>query len=232
MPAPLRILSIDWDYFFPDSQPYDMGHSENHSMILANVLWHNRTAAHNLITQEPLLETYIPTIPTKFWDIITNKPIVTVAESHLRIWELIQKKFACQVTSLDAHHDCGYKKLQDYVDCSNWAAWGLEFKYIGRLDLHYPAWRRAAGEGRRQAKPTSVSYKLPAPAPYDHIFICRSGAWTPPWFDQTFLNFVRVPNTPTFLDDMIPRMSMEDALKARKENQAMWKKSLEINVTH
>jgi hypothetical protein len=29
----MKILSIDWDWFYPDSMPYDWGHNEENAMI-------------------------------------------------------------------------------------------------------------------------------------------------------------------------------------------------------
>jgi hypothetical protein len=195
--GPTRILSIDWDYFFPNGEPYDMGHSENHSETLAQVLWANRTSFKNILTGEDLLDAYVPTIPRGFWKkVLKSKVPVYVAESHFRMWDLIENEMFAQVTSLDAHHDCGYKKMDPdklCVDCSNWAAIGKQLARIGRMDLVYPAWREKAPEGNlkgRTYNPTSIRYTLPDVAEYDKIFICRSGAWTPPWHDAAFEKFV------------------------------------------
>jgi hypothetical protein len=225
---PKRVLSIDWDYFFPDSRPYDMGHSECHGQMLRDILWNTRASSVNLSTGEPLLETYVPVIPKDFWSLVIGKPgKVYVADSHFKIWAALEPWFLSQVTSLDAHHDCGYRlQKEPYVDCSNWGFWGRRTGQIGRLDLWYPEWRRTNPEGfcgrKREYKPTTTSYGLPAPAEYDIVFICRSGAWTPPWWDSEFLKFTQGPGSwevnPTFLETVETRgISMEQARAAREQ---------------
>lgn len=213
----MRILSIDWDYFYPDSAPYDMGHNENHSPTLSMILWHTRTNSHNLLTGEPLLDAYVPTVPEDFWSkVLKNKPTILVADSHFRIWDnLLSENFNTVVTSIDAHHDCGYGPLGNRLDCGNWAAHAIKLYRIKELHIHYPAWRRTIKEPRRKVAPTSVSYTLPEPAKYDRIFMCRSGTWTTPWHDEQFLKLIENSKCPvTFLEELPPRMSLTEAQTA------------------
>jgi hypothetical protein len=193
----MRLLSIDWDYFYSDSLPYDMGHNEAYSGILANLLWTTRCNSVNLFTHESLMDAYVPSVPRGFWGkVLKNKPVIYMAESHKEIWDLLESEI--QVVSLDAHHDCGYcpiDKKSLCVDCSNWGAVGRMLGRIGSMDLYYPTWRKDTPEGflhgRKVYKPSSISYGLPSPAEYDKVFVCRSGAWTPPWHDAAFDRFVR-----------------------------------------
>lgn len=232
-----RILSIDWDYFFPNSEPYDMGHSEHHGTELATLLWMNRAHCKNILTGENLLTTYVPTIPSDFWKkILKNKPTIYLAESHYRIWPLIENEMFAQVTSLDAHHDCGYKTLNMnklYVDCSNWAAVGMKLARIGRMDLYYPSWRIIGSEGSIKGighHPTSTKHGLPEPAKYTKIFVCRSGAWTPPWWDQTFQNFIRESECPVeSLESVDPRgISLEEAKALAEDTKQTIKQLQEV----
>ena len=224
-----RILSIDWDYFFPDSMPYDMGHSERHGPLMQEILWSTRAASHHQVSGQSLLDHYIPTIPPGFWDIVKGVPKqVYVADSHLKIWVVISPLLFAQVTSLDAHHDCAYnpqRKLsaKTIVDCGNWGYWSRQTFNTGRLDLWYPGWRKSSPEqfgGRQRAyKPTTLNYGLPAPAEYDFVFICRSGAWTPPWFDKDFLWFSQSLGRQKCLENVEPRdLTMEKA----RETAAHW----------
>jgi hypothetical protein len=134
-------------------------------------------------------------------------------------------------------HDCGYHPLNDFVDCSNWGAWGIKLGFISKFNLHYPEWRKAAPEGRRRAKVSRVTYGLPVAASYDRIFVCRSGAWTTPWHDVRFLQFLKDSGCKIeFLEDMTPRMSMKEALTAREEwnkniKPLMEQNSLKLNPT-
>ncbi len=42
----MNILSIDWDYFFPDTSEYDWGHNEN--SIMLDFIWSTRCISRSL----------------------------------------------------------------------------------------------------------------------------------------------------------------------------------------
>jgi len=127
----MKILSIDWDYFFPNSEMYDWGENEN---IFASfeIIWQKRLSDLNRITKKSVLDEYKPTIPTDFWFIISNNPYIFVADSHDYIWNFLNK---AEVYSLDAHHDCGYYLNKNKVDCGNWAHHGLSQNKIQQFHL-------------------------------------------------------------------------------------------------
>jgi hypothetical protein len=183
----MKILSIDWDFFFPDSTPYDWGHRE--SPLFIDMLWPTRVTNHNLLTKKPVIEEYQPEVPTDFWRIVTNHPSrVLIAESHCRMFDLLIFPEPAEVVNLDAHHDLGYApgdKNLNLIHAGNWAWAARKLKCMSDYTLHYPEWRRGHEEPRRKDK-TKVVYGLPEPAEYDLVFICRSGAWTPPWYDDQF----------------------------------------------
>ena len=183
----MKILSVDWDYFYPDSSPYDWGARE--SPFFITELWKLRVADVNLLTQVPALKEYVPKVPRGFWKkIVSNKPDLYVDDSHKDIFPLLEK--GSIVTNLDAHHDFGYEQLAE-LSCDNWAKIALDKGILKEYHLVYPAWRRAEDESENlKAGVASISYELPAKQDYDLIFVCRSGAWTPPWHDLTFSNFV------------------------------------------
>jgi len=108
------------------------------------------------------------------------------------------------------------------MDCSNWGVVGREFCRIGRLDLVYPAWRKNSEEDFVKGKlyhPTTISYELPALSDYDKVFICRSGAWTPPWFDDQFEEFVAGSCCEvTYLEAVEPRGVSLDQARVMREN--------------
>lgn len=184
----MKLLSIDWDYFFPNALWYDWGHRE--APFFQEAVWYTRCGQRNLKTQEMALDAYVPTVPENFWSLVANRPRVIVADSHFRVWDILQP--GTQVISLDAHHDCGYgdfKKIfqSQMVDCGNWGAWGQMTGKITQLTVWYPEWRRDDREDKINVmvRPT-IRYGLPKPADYDLVFVCRSGAWTPPWRDPEF----------------------------------------------
>jgi len=190
-----RILSVDWDYFFPDAEVYDWGHSESRGLFY-EIIWQTRVANRNLITGAKVLDDYRPSVPKNFWSkVLANKPVLFVGDSHVHIWDRLTKNLFTTVVSLDAHHDCGYKNGQSHVDCSNWGLWGLITGRIQSFHLYYPEWRDGKEEDLRPIVleyDFHRNYGLPSPEEYDEVFICRSGVWTPPWFDHSFQEFVDV----------------------------------------
>lgn len=186
----INILSIDWDYFYPDSANYDWGARE--SDYFYSFMWSLRVADVNLITQVPALKEYVPKVRKDFWQrMVSNKPILYVTDSHKDIVDVITEESI--VTNLDAHHDFGYKEYKE-LGCDNWANLLMKSGLIKEYHLIYPAWRQSEDESENfstiKSKITSVSYQLPKKQDYDIIFICRSGAWTPPWHDKLFFQFV------------------------------------------
>lgn len=227
----MRILSIDWDYFFPCDEGYDWGHQE--SPFFIDTLWNfrvgNKTHDGKLI-----LDVHTPTAPENFWPkILTNKPRLIVAESHCEIWntlDMLRVFGPIEVVNLDAHHDCGYKKYPRKtpdtfsLDCGDWAFWGLRTHRISAFHQHYPAWRKARPEGRPAARPTSVSFELPAADSYNAAFICRSGAWTPPWYDDQLTGLIKASRLKTSRV-LAPRgLTLQQAREQAKVNETMMRR--------
>jgi len=243
----MNILSIDWDYFFPDSMPYDWGHNEN-NFLYYDIIWQTRVSSINIFTREECLEAFIPTIPNDFWNIVTNRPKLYVADSHFRIWSMLDMIGNVKsITNLDAHHDCGYRlpKIDDdFVDCGNWGRWAVLLGKTDELNLHYPQWRQGEEEWSDENQPlelNNVSYELPKPQDYDAIFVCRSSSWTPPWFDGLFETLI--DNAPFSSKEIIDNSldikrsitNIEDACSIKKSTDQMnktFKKEIESSYVN
>ena len=219
-----KILSIDWDYFFPNSANYDFGANEELA-IYREIVWATRCYAKSYLTKKEILEEYKPDIPSNFWSIITNKPKLFIADSHFYIWKIL--KYNDSITSLDAHHDLGYRDIEasldsDRVTCANWANWAILI-HNAKLYLHYPKWRKKDKEYFLSEKPLTVSYTLPEPQDYDIVFICRSSCWTPPWYDEKFKQFYfHLKVEPTILEDFVTKIrgpSMKEAKAIRNQQK-------------
>lgn len=232
------ILSVDFDYFYPDSIGYDWGHSEHRGKLMAAIIWQTRAGSRHLISGETALESYVPSVPVDFWDrVLQNRPRLYVADSHLMIWKRLEEGTQTSVVNVDAHHDCGYKPL-DFssrtvnVDCSNWGAIGAIMGKISGFHQVYPKWRKKTPEVKPDCGlPNSTRYSLPGPKKYDEVFICRSGAWTPPWYDDAFWAFVKALKTPyETLDDVEESRDMN--LQQAKAVAAQWNKMLEDSQIH
>lgn len=207
-----RLLSIDWDFFFPlpadDSREwnfYDWGASETILMQLYAVdLWPIRASAF-LRGGLPLPKT--SGVEQGFWDRFEFSPDckLYVADSHLQIMMASRQAFRnlpTLVRNYDAHHDLGYGDSFDLkmlakrgtMTCADWGAW---FAMGGvQIDTVYPAWRQGCPETRPDAQP----YRLPptfrldagerSETVWDAVFVCRSSAWSPSWLDVDFTAFL------------------------------------------
>jgi len=223
-----KILSIDWDYFFPNSEPYDWGTNEDNP-VYRDVVWATRCFWLNPFTKREAIFEYLPTVPQDFWSIVTNRPKLYIADSHRDIWKLLQTFPGCSVTNLDAHHDCGYQGiLRDRVDCGNWGHHGRTFiagKLISELHLCYPRWRLTEEEPAPVTDPTTVSYLPPEPQDYDAVFLCRSSCWCPPWRDTDFKKLIESSQLhhssldPDFLERRRPTLT--EALKIRRQHRSI-----------
>lgn len=197
-----RILSVDWDFFFPipymdDEGLYDWGHRES-KLYIDSFVWHVRAASfvrHN--GKLPKTDG----VEKHFWEKFNNLAKIPLyyADSHLAITELrpILNAFTYVIDNYDAHHDC-YKSAQEaaedgYLDCSDWT---LKF-WSSHLSIEwiYPDWmdkRRVEEDCPRHLIPSRrySDFKSDVRPNYDAVFVCRSGAWTPPWIEKQFWKFI------------------------------------------
>lgn len=179
-----RILSVDWDYFFPDEFDFDWSHTERMAFMLEGI-WYIRAYSHSM-KGDLAIDVFNPKIPDNFWKkVCPRKPyLLAVAESHEDLAKLITDGDI--VYNFDAHHDCGYHS--DELDCGSWA----KSDKISEYHLIYPSWRMKASEGNNCIlRPMTVHYDIPTELPRFHmVFVCRSSAWTPPWADKQWMDFV------------------------------------------
>jgi len=194
------ILSVDWDYFFPDLIPYDWGHQE--SAMFYEMLWHVRVSNRNLMTKEKALDVVKPDpkLLDGFWDRVCPKhpKKLIIAESHASIEHYITE--GSTVYNFDQHHDIQYGFGLDKLDCGNWAGRALKKNLLKKYVLVYPPWRQKIREGEPEQiasphsdppyDPVEIFYDVPADLPkFDTVFLCRSYAWTPTWCDDAWLEF-------------------------------------------
>jgi len=177
------ILSIDWDYFFPDEFDFDWSHTERMAFMLEGI-WLIRAYSHSM-KGEVAINVFNPKVPDNFWKkVCPRKPLLlVVAESHQDLAQLIYRGDI--VYNFDAHHDCGYQS--DELDCGSWA----KTEKISEYHLVYPSWRKDAPEIDNDLRPIIVHHDIPTELPRFHVvFVCRSSAWTPPWADKQWMEFV------------------------------------------
>jgi len=195
-----NILSIDWDYFFPDVAPYDWGHTENRSPMPQQLLWTIRAGNGDMYGKNrPAIDYIKPSGAEKnFWNYIKFKEhsLLAICESHSDLHAIVDKVLVAKkigVWNFDAHHDLYHK---DELDCANWPHHLITDGYIKLKDYHLimPAWAKEANvmcNSAYRRDRVDVRYDMPEDLPeFDMIFICRSGAWTPPWCDADWIKFI------------------------------------------
>lgn len=233
----MNLLSVDWDFFFtkledPSQQDfkkywglYDWGHRES-NLFIDGPIWPSRAA--------DFMRFHLPLPSTTgeeagFWRRFRFTPRTTlfVGESHSEIAVPRVSRYVNRVWNFDAHHDAGYKNRETVINrivqegtvsCDDWAA---AFSLLNITDLHvrYPRWRAYALKAEpAPAVPIDrgVDQEAEGFPTFDRIFLCRSGAWTPPWVDEQFFAFVAAcpARRTVWLDDLKPRVWREAAEQA------------------
>lgn len=195
-------LIVDWDYFFPIDARWDWGFSEHHSSLTAGAVWMGRAGS--------FAEAELPrTLPWEgFWERFRYSGAceLHVADSNRWAAASLTSRFGhlgdVGIWLFDQHHDCGYKGNLDQnvntITCENWMViCGLDAEPPGsNLHVLYPTHRiDAFDEEPEPILPVDRRFDRDLPLGYlpdviDHVFVCRSGAWVPPWCDEEFCAFV------------------------------------------
>lgn len=147
----MNVLSIDFDFWFPEKPEYDWGHRE--TPIFLEVVWPSR--AISLLAQDVDIRKEMACAESpepselkkhleseKNWN-FADDCSVSVAESHASAyyaWEDLSGDVT--VYHLDAHHDFGYgSESVESLDCGSWIYHLAKKISIDRVKLVYPGWR-------------------------------------------------------------------------------------------
>jgi hypothetical protein len=240
------IISIDWDFVFPDVLDYDWGHKE--TILFLEALWQFRVGQRNLVTgalaeedvvvnedRFSLLQTVVSIIfPISICIAESHASIVPFLDSFVKMNPFVKDMAdGMEIWNFDAHHDLGYGTKD--LECGNWTVHLDKILPISKYNVVYPAWRRETPEGFLGDKKPRFEYayhysdnrKVPVwvgriAAPI-LLFVCRSGAWTPPWQDKRWVEFIKIikMNHPSAFRN---KSYADYALKARKFNMGKVKK--------
>jgi hypothetical protein len=218
----LRLLSIDWDYFFPDPIGGPMFYTgppvaDPEEMQFRS--WRNR------------LKLYVEqagTIPAtsgeedSFWEQFrfNHECRLFVAQFHRCCAHPEVRNGVSELWSFDAHHDAGYEDLpKDSFSDENWM-----MAYTAEVLKHvrYPQWKTHAFE----MEPTTL---VPVDrafydggaidVAFDVVFLCRTDDLVPPWLDDRFEHFVAScpANGPCRRWPLAVRRRVVDRLKSEAE---------------
>lgn len=209
-----NLLVIDWDFFFRNPMEagdlrdgelwlYDWGHRESPFYVDGDTIWPVRAAGFQRVGMElPRVD-----VPARFWDRFIFEPETRlyVADSNAYAGLLRDQNDEPfeHVYLFDAHHDLykftsrteviSWHETRADITCENWM-----FKHLMRgSELHWrmPRWHGKAAEMAEQL-PDWVGLEAayddgkPMGVSFDTAFLCRSGAWVPPWCDTEFEKFM------------------------------------------
>jgi hypothetical protein len=201
----MRILSIDWDYFIESNPSLDYCGAENEFNL--NGIWNIRRVHFNFKTRlaEVIdLEKLMPfqgcpaglvCLAMSFGNYDLH-----VAESHLGILETIGAADNLEIINVDAHHDIHYgtvPKLKQDITCGNWGSYLLQNGRVKSWTQYYPKWRKKFPEETTPHKYAKercnfrISFEKPTTRwrKIDVVFVCRSGTFSPPEYDERFTQF-------------------------------------------
>jgi len=207
-----NLLAVDFDYFFPnpwggparsDILLWDWNHRESPFHI--GPVWYSR--AEGFINNNLPLpglsgeqETFwrrgfkFSRRPRFFYgesNVFAVNTGVTGTRRSRRNWD--------HVYLYDAHHDSGYNQGQNPIELASEGRWSCEnwtvlYWAIGaQIHVRYPAW----GPWLTDADPEPIiqidrqidTGEVPD-VEFDTVFVCRSGAWVPPWHDSAYERFI------------------------------------------
>ncbi|KUL44744.1 hypothetical protein ADL22_12430 [Streptomyces sp. NRRL F-4489] len=209
----MHLLVVDWDFFFPNpdagapmgSHPelygWPVAEDEHHT----EVVWVERAKRFS--------EAGVP-LPTasgwggfwgRFW--FTDGAPLIYADSNAWAGHLWPSDVGGEgswdtIHLYDAHHDAGcklnhasfeeWKASGDGIRCENWM---LAHAWAGaELHVHFPPWRESLDRPTEEPLvevAMSIDDGVPPPVAFSACFVCRSGAWVPPWEDHTFSAFLK-----------------------------------------
>lgn len=195
------LLSIDWDYFIYTKYNWNSYLENNRGLI---DLWYKRyiqAKARGEDIQKAFqlsseLDTFWSKIK-KYFKFVKNIKVY-VSDSHALSYKIAIENNCKAVYLFDSHADLGYGGLSSLnfeVNCSNWLGKLLKDKQIKEANIFYSPYTTEKPE---YFKPMNDIFNIRY---YDFndfnkcvvvwaIHICRSGAWTPPWFDNEFTQFI------------------------------------------
>jgi hypothetical protein len=195
------LLSIDWDYFIYAQENWGL-YLENKRNLID--LWYKRYIQAKARGKDIQKAFQLSSELDTFWNKIKKcfkfvKNIkVYVSDSHALSYRIAKENNCKAVYLFDSHADLGYgglSSLNSEVNCSNWLGKLLKDKLIKEANIFYSP---NTAEKPEYFKPMNSIYNIRY---YDFndldkcivvsvIHICRSGAWTPPWLDNKFTQFI------------------------------------------
>ena len=202
------LLSVDWDYFIYTKKENWGSYIENSKNV--NSVWYKRYFQFKQQGRDIQESFQLSPEVEDFWDKVRNKfrlsnnTKVYVSDSHALSYNIAKDNGCTNVYLFDAHADLGYNGLPSLnfeINCANWLGKLLKDRVIYKANIIYSPFTVENPEDFKQINNAfNVKYStwdtLPDNVEISIIHICRSGAWTPPWYDDKFFKFVEGTGLP------------------------------------
>jgi len=196
------LLSIDWDYFVYTKENNWGSYIENNKSLTD--LWYKRYIQEKMKGKDIQELFQLSSELDTFWKKIRGrfrfeKEIKAyVSDSHALSYDIAKENNCTGVYLFDSHSDLGYGGLSSLnfeVNCSNWLGRLLKDKLVKEANIFYSPYTTERPEYFKPMNSIyNVKYRdfndLDRNIDVSAIHICRSGAWTPPWLDNKFAQFI------------------------------------------
>lgn len=206
-----NLLSIDFDFWLRVPKILEMDMETREAPFWIKHMWSIRAATAlsqgRDLRKELALAADEPS-PDRLGQWLVGRGIkfgkCAVAESHGHANSYFNRYKDINLIHIDAHHDFGYHL--DELNCDNWVQHLVGHGSVRRITLIYPKWRLVEhgewnkcvdgkiSKWRKSGIEINVVHGLAENMPTDMVFrktfICRSGAWVPPWLDTHFINLI------------------------------------------
>lgn len=191
----ISILSIDWDYFidatykerrsyFPD------GTTDELHPDIQSVVWASRYAEEPEIEHLGVTDHFDQIC--KFLSNMKRPTEMMLCDSHLHAHDFILRNVKrdeeIAVVNIDFHHDL----YENWMDSNRPYAsdWALKLKkQLPHMSLK---WVKHVDSEMPKKHIATIPFEKAMERNYDMVFLCRSGAWSPPHLDEKFIEMADV----------------------------------------
>jgi len=202
------LLSVDWDYFIYTRNYCGSYIESNRSLV---DLWYKRYIQAKARGEDIRKAFLLSADVDGFWAKIkeyfkfADNIRILISDSHALSYQMAVENNCKSVYLFDAHADLGYGGLSSLnfeVNCSNWLGKLLKDKHIQEAHIFYSPYTIEKPEHFKQMNSIyNIRYRKfdeldDNCAEVSAIHICRSGAWTSPWLDGRFYQFVNALGLP------------------------------------
>ena len=210
------LLSVDWDYFIYTQ--YNSGsYTEDRRSLIDG--WYKRYIQARVRGEDIQKAFKLSPKQGSFWARIRRHFRFTpdvktyVSDSHALSYAIAKKHYCRAVYLFDAHADLGYgglSALSFEVNCSNWLGKLLKEELIREANIFYSPFTSEkpdyfmAINNLYNIRYCDFRYLNGKCITAAVVHICRSGAWTPPWLDEYFYDFVKALGLPYEIVDCPP----------------------------